>query len=410
VKDLQPPVDSDRATSTTAWHLSLDTPLGPQVTLLVLQQSGSLAIGYVERWDGWVPVDDLVVAPDQIRFAAETAVFPLQFDLRVGGDRLTGTAEDLPSSSGMPGLIGRVPVTGRTVPVPEVQPVDEEEDLAEQMAAYFATIREAAPLPGYTLYRPVGDGPWPVVVWGNGGARASNEEFLTFLTQLAAHGFLVIAAGNPWVRFEPPLGDRQPDVLREALDWIHSDPPELAALGGDITRVAVMGQSAGASQAWAVANHPVVRSLAVWNGATEAVRHARAVAQGVSVPTLIVTGGTTDIAYAAMADDWNAMDPAVPAIWADHSEAGHIGLFHGTNDPAAVQRGAAILGQEVEVQASRLAVYWLRATLDHDSSATERLNQADGYPSKLRHWTVQRRALGSNKPSADLADSESTTG
>lgn len=66
----------------------------------------------------------------------------------------------------------------------------------------FAVVREGDPsLPDHTIIRPANlravQFKMPIVVWGNGGCRDSNEEYHYFLTHFAAYGFFIVADGPP---------------------------------------------------------------------------------------------------------------------------------------------------------------------------------------------------------------------
>ena len=89
------------------------------------------------------------------------------------------------------------------------------------MDQYLDVVREAAPgLPGYTVYRPAelkaGPGKSPVVVWSNGACATSNDSHLYFLSQVAAHGFVVIAHGAPDSHASPG-GMAEEDRLARAV-------------------------------------------------------------------------------------------------------------------------------------------------------------------------------------------------
>jgi hypothetical protein len=85
------------------------------------------------------------------------------------------------------------------------------------MDKYYDVIREAAPgLPGYTVYRPANlTGKTPVVVWSNGACTVTNDTYVFFLTQIAAHGFVVVANGAPNDHSRPD-GIAQAERLKKA--------------------------------------------------------------------------------------------------------------------------------------------------------------------------------------------------
>src|SRR4051812_3066116 len=116
-----------------------------------------------------------------------------------------------------------------------------------------------ASLPDHTIIRPADlDLPFklPIVVWGNGGCRDTNEEYHYFLTHFAAYGYFIVANGPPENPYHPEelngIADPQPGKLIAAIDWAVA---ENARKGGkyygklDTSRIAVMGQSCGAWEA-----------------------------------------------------------------------------------------------------------------------------------------------------------------
>lgn len=244
-------------------------------------------------------------------------------------------------------------------------------------SVFYPVIREAAQLAGYTAYAPVGvkaSTKLPVVVWGNGGCRLSNEEFVTFLTEIAAHGFYVIAVGSFDARYETSNGETETaTILTKAVDWVakgnqtggSSVPNRL-----DASKIAVMGESCGGVESLQAGADPNVKSVVGWNGSTGSASVDVLALQALHTPTMWVTGGMTDPAYPAAHADYLAVSSTIPAVLANNSAAGHTGIYHGNNDPTAAETGAPVLGQEIEVQGSGLAVAWLNWTLNKQTSAS----------------------------------------
>lgn len=108
------------------------------------------------------------------------------------------------------------------------------------------------------IYAPSGDGPWPILVTFHGNsAEAQNSPSNTVIAEeAAARGMLVFAPS--WIPPDPfPLGyDDIRDLAtagRCALAFAHEMAPEF---GGDPSRTAVHGFSAGAGPAHSVAIDP----------------------------------------------------------------------------------------------------------------------------------------------------------
>ena len=142
------------------------------------------------------------------------------------------------------------------------------------MAKYYDVVREAAPgLPGWTVYRPANltsdiKGRLPIVVWSNGACTITNDGYVYFLTQIAAHGFVVVAFGAP-DEHTSPNGQAEADRLTKAIDWATSPPGH----GGpayfnqlDASKVATAGHSCGGVDAeYSAVTDPRVKTSVILN-------------------------------------------------------------------------------------------------------------------------------------------------
>lgn len=357
-----------------AWELRIDCPLTPKPVRIQLDTSRG--VGYSEATIGWTPVADYSTSASVARFLAVAGSVEGRFTLDISADQVTG--EFVMSSP----FAGTFPVTGVACAI--VDSISLTAEAVDTRSPYHPVVREAAPLTGHTLYRPADGSQHPVVVWGNGGGSLSNEHALTFLCQVAAAGFAIVAPGDPTNRSGAVMNDSRPDVLRQAINWAASGTsPHL-----DSSAIAVMGHSMGGVQSWTAAAHPAVSSHACWNGSSGPASHLPAVVAAVTVPTMIVTGGPTDPATAPSLDDFSARSDRAPVIHIDNHLAGHAGIFHGTNDPAAVRAGATHAGQEIEVVASVLAVRWLNFTLRRDEESASYFLGDRNTISGLTGWRV----------------------
>lgn len=96
------------------------------------------------------------------------------------------------------------------------------------------------------IYKPPGEGPFPVVVWIYGGAWDSGDRagYAFIGAQLAREGFLVVI---PDYRLHPDVVF--PDFLRDNATAVAWTQAHIGGHGGDASRVALMGHSAGAYNA-----------------------------------------------------------------------------------------------------------------------------------------------------------------
>jgi len=260
--------------------------------------------------------------------------------------------------------------------------------------AYNDVVREAAPgLPGYTVYRPLDlergpDTKFPVVAWSNGGCAASNDGHLYFLTQVAAHGFVIIAHGAPDAHSS--LGGMAEDNrLAKAIDWAFSPP----ANGGpmyfdqlDARKVATAGHSCGGIDAIRAGAHDArVTSIISLNsscypdnsngGRSGPLAVCRGDLDRLGGPILFITGGPTDIAYDNSVANFRLV-AEVPAVLASHESAGHGGFF-----------GSA--PRNVQLQAVEAVVKWLDATLDGNAESLSYFIGPDPHLGQVEGWTVE---------------------
>ena len=144
---------------------------------------------------------------------------------------------------------------------------------------YKAILAGDPSLPTHAIYRPRdltlfgANLRLPIVAFGNGGCRNGSGEFRNFLSDVASHGYLVVAigpAGDAVVAgSEGRLNQTQPSQLLDGVAWaIAENTRQGSEYFGklDVANVAVMGQSCGTRQALAVANDPRVKTAVLLNG------------------------------------------------------------------------------------------------------------------------------------------------
>lgn len=232
---------------------------------------------------------------------------------------------------------------------------------------YKASMFMDSSLPTHTLYHPIdmsaaNSNKLPIVVWGNGACVNYGNRFRYFLTEIASHGYFVIAIGpiGPqylegnasqnapgWVA--PPRTG--PDLTRppasqytqliDAIDWANaananSNSPFFGKL--DTSKIAVMGQSCGGLQAIAASQDVRVTTSVVWNSGTfpeGALPLAGTSATKQSLPRLhapvaYISGDERDIAFKNADADYEAINH-IPIFRAYEKGIGHIGTYRSPN-------------------------------------------------------------------------------
>jgi hypothetical protein len=222
-----------------------------------------------------------------------------------------------------------------------VFPAIAQADIPGPSHAYPIT-REGDPgLPDHTIFHPtdlttVGF-QMPIVVWGNGGCRDSNEEYHYFLTHFAAYGFFVVANGPPENPYHPEelagIANPQPKKLTDAIDWAiaeNSRPGSKYYGTLDASRIAVMGQSCGAWEAIDASADPRVDTTVAWNNGGDP--HAGDVKK-LHAPIGFFSGGWSDYTLAETKLGYTRVPDSVPALHGDNADAGHTGMWDDPTSP-----------------------------------------------------------------------------
>jgi hypothetical protein len=160
---------------------------------------------------------------------------------------------------------------------------------------YKANMFTDPGLPGFTLYapsEPPANQKLPVLIFGNGGCLALGQMFANAHTEIASHGYYVIALGG--------LGSnvtisKNTDMF-DAINHVAKNAGSGKWASADATKFAVGGQSCGAWQAMTASQDPRVRALMIVNsgliGGT-----LRPKLEVIKVPTAFILGGWFDAGY-----------------------------------------------------------------------------------------------------------------
>lgn len=253
---------------------------------------------------------------------------------------------------------------------------------------YKAIMAKESGLPDYTVYRPgdlkaavASEDKLPVILFGNGGCANTSNGFKNFLTEIASHGYVVIAIGeyvdfveqqavvqgppaNPGspafpetpgnpdrldTRNMPPMAvtnpvnpDEVPEQkaaalgLFEAMDWLakqNSDRNSAYYQMIATDQVAAMGQSCGGIQALVLGtsgDDRIKTVIALNSGVTSPGDFLSNVVtkdelKKLQTPIAYFIGGESDIAYKNALDDYSRISH-VPVVMANY-DVGHGGTY-----------------------------------------------------------------------------------
>lgn len=209
---------------------------------------------------------------------------------------------------------------------------------------FKAIAVEDSEMPDFVIYRPqdliqthAREGELPVLMWANGGCVDTSIDYERFLTEVASHGYIVMAIGE----MQNDINDRKIDhtessELKRGLDWLlkQSKTKDSDFYNNiDTMKVAAAGHSCGGAQVLYNAGGPRIKTCLIMNagmGDMEMAGASRESLPKLHVPVLYVTGGPDDVTYNNAGLDYDRINH-VPVVWADHPASGHAGTYKEPN-------------------------------------------------------------------------------
>jgi len=246
-------------------------------------------------------------------------------------------------------------------------------------------------LPGFVVYRPedmfrasASEHKLPVLIWCNGGCSDTSIEYERMLTELASHGYVIIALGDmKFTHEERIVSHTSHDMLPKAIEWIKNESVRANSPykgNVDIDRIAAAGHSCGGAQVLANARDKDLKTCLILNagmGDMEMAGASRESLSNLRVPVLYMTGGPDDVAYDNAILDFERIK-GVPVTHADMPEAGHAGTY---KEPGGGDFG-------------RMVKDWLDWNLK-GKEINKRIfaqNDTSSYPG----WTIRSKEYGNN--------------
>jgi hypothetical protein len=133
----------------------------------------------------------------------------------------------------------------------------------------------------------------PVIVWGNGACSGDGTGFSKFLTEIASHGYFIIANGKPGANMSSTT---KASDLPDAIEWVYANAGKGPYVTVDKTRLAAAGQSCGGIQAYSASLDPRVTLTGIFNSGLINQRNT-VLFEKLHAPVGWFLGGPTDIAY-----------------------------------------------------------------------------------------------------------------
>ncbi len=259
--------------------------------------------------------------------------------------------------------------------------------------AYPAIMYTDTSLATHTIFRPdklekLGKkNKLPIIAWGNGACANSPWEHINFLSEVASHGFLVIAIGPMPREGERGGGRSASSQLIDAIDWAiaqNSDKTSIFYGKIDVSKIAVSGMSCGGLQTLETAPDPRVTTAVVCNsgiignpggGMPGMPGLKKEHLAKLHCPTLYLLGGESDIAYKNGMDDFNRINH-VP-VFVANMDVGHGGTY----------------GQPHGGEFAKVATAWYQWQLKGDKKAGKMFTGNPCGLSKSTVWKVEKKNL-----------------
>lgn len=251
----------------------------------------------------------------------------------------------------------------------------------------------------------------PIIVWGNGGCANSPSGHLNFLSEVASHGYLIVAIGPiPQEGAGGGMGGGMPGgggmgggaaafdkpQLIQAIDWAiaqNSDEKSIYYNKLDTKKIAVSGMSCGGIQALEAAPDPRVTTAMICNSGIFNSSGGPGGGGGMGgMPSLskdhlkklhssiiYILGGPSDIAYANGMDDFEQIEK-LPAVTANLADIGHGGTYmqpHGGSFAV-------------------VATAWLNWQLKGDKEAAKMFVGEECGLEKMEGWSIQKKNIEEN--------------
>lgn len=229
---------------------------------------------------------------------------------------------------------------------------------------YRSVALKEKSLPKYVVYRPLDikgavrrEGKkLPILLFANGGCMDTSVGYENMLTEIASHGYVVVAIGEMQVyQFDRKENSTPSTMLADALNWIVSQSSDQNSdyyNMVDVDKIAAAGHSCGGAQVLYNAKEPRLKTYLIMNagmGPMEMAGASKNNLKQLHAPIIYMSGGEGDVAYRNAEMDYKSIKK-VFAVWADNPKAGHQGTYN----------------QSFGGSFAKMAVDWLDLQLKHN--------------------------------------------
>ncbi|KAF8851354.1 hypothetical protein BDZ45DRAFT_808414 [Acephala macrosclerotiorum] len=205
--------------------------------------------------------------------------------------------------------------------------------VSSRSGRHLAQILTDASLPQHTIYtsKSPPNIAMPFIAFGNGACQTNGTQYWNFLTEIASHGYVIVADGAPSATATSGFGGAQStlDDMQASINWANSTA---AAKYDkiDTDRILTMGHSCGGPEAMSVAYHnPKVKHIVMFD-ISIFQDNRRYLLQEIKIPVAWFVGGPKDMGYTNSENDYALLNAELSASKAD-LDTGYQGTFAATN-------------------------------------------------------------------------------
>ena len=195
-------------------------------------------------------------------------------------------------------------------------------------------------MPDFVIYRPkdlmhahARCGALPLLMFANGGCMDTSIGYERMLTEIASHGYIVMAIGEMQdVRNDRKESHTPSSELKRGLDWIVQQSVTKGSdyyQNIDTARIGAAGHSCGGAQVLANAADARLKTYLILNagmGDMEMAGASKASLSNMHGPALYIVGGPSDVAFENAQKDYERITDT-PVALADHPASGHGGTY-----------------------------------------------------------------------------------